>query len=61
MGEVKDVGLRRLFHVMSEAASLQYPVIAISLDAEKAFDRIEWSYLFHILSKFGFGPVCIQE
>ncbi len=52
--------MRRLFHVMSEAASLQHPAIAISLDAEKAFDWIEWSYLFYILSKFDFGQVCIQ-
>lgn len=52
--------MKRLLQVMFKACSLQCPVVAISLDAEKAFNRLEWSYLFQILSKYDFGPFATQ-
>ena len=45
---------------MHMASSLQHPVEAVSLGGLKAFDRIEWPYLFYTLSRYGFGPRCLQ-
>ena len=38
---------------------LRKPLAVISLDQEKAFDRVDHSYLYNTLEKIGFGPYFI--
>uniref|UniRef100_A0A672JMA1 Reverse transcriptase domain-containing protein n=1 Tax=Salarias fasciatus TaxID=181472 RepID=A0A672JMA1_SALFA len=52
--------MRRLINIIDYATIHNLESIIISLDAEKAFDRVNWKFLFGILTKFGFGTSFID-
>lgn len=52
--------IRCLLNIIYHPVHVPEPELVISIDAEKAFDRVEWDYLFLTLEKFGFGKKFIS-
>ena len=59
-GRNSSTNLRRLFDIMYNSDPLQKDLVVASLDAEKAFDQIEWDYLFEVLKRFNLGDTFIS-
>ena len=55
-GHQSSNNMRRVFQIILKASSSNLPVITASLDAEKAFDQIEWEYLLYTLKNLVLDP-----
>lgn len=53
-GRNSSFNTRRLLNIIS-SPNHDTPEAILSLDAEQAFDRVEWKYLYYILGRFGFS------
>jgi len=46
---------RRLYNLMHYSSVQQKDTLIATFDAEKAFDRVNWKFVFTTLHKYGFG------
>ena len=52
--------IRRTLHIMNHIAKNKMEAIVISIDAEKAFDSVNWDFLYRTLHRFGFHARIIK-
>lgn len=52
---LKD-NIRKVINIIDKAQNEVSPLAFLFLDAEKAFNRIEWQYLKYVVNRFGLGP-----
>ena len=52
--------IRLITDIMKVTEPESIPGLAIFIDFKKAFDTVDWNFLFRTLQAFNFGP-CIQK
>lgn len=51
----------RTFFAILHYLDPQFPAVAAFLDATKAFDSLEWTFLFAVIQRLGFSPLFIKQ
>lgn len=55
-GRLSSEHLRLLKDIVDHAHSSDVPTAVLSLDQEKAFDRVDWRFMMRVLETMNFGP-----
>ena len=59
-GRYSSDNIRTLLNIINHLDTCQRPSLLLSLDAEKAFDRVEWNFLLAILNRLNMGSRFIE-
>ena len=59
-GRKSSNNMRRLLNVIQLSQSMKLDCVVVSLDAEKAFDRVKWPYLLSTLETLGLGEAFLS-
>uniref|UniRef100_A0A8C7WVF4 Reverse transcriptase domain-containing protein n=2 Tax=Oryzias sinensis TaxID=183150 RepID=A0A8C7WVF4_9TELE len=52
--------IRRTLHIIEHIQICKNKAMLMSIDAEKAFDSVNWDFLYRVLTKFGFHNIIIE-
>lgn len=52
--------IRKLKGIIEKVQVDKIPALYALLDAEKAFDRVEWGYSHNVLERFGVGTLLLK-
>ena len=59
-GRQAQDNIRKAIHIVDETQRSGESAVLVSLDAEKAFDCVNWTYLFIVLEKLGFNDSSVK-